>query len=247
MKRFVFSILAGVGALALIGPQVRADEWNKKTEFTFSQPVEVPGQVLPAGSYIFKLADSQSNRHIVQVFNERENHLYGTFLTIPAYRLQTPDKPVITFEERAGDAPQAVKTWFYPGDNYGDSFIYHRKPVEMASVTQPSTPVMPPAESTTQVETESQSATQPETQPAITPDESATNEQPANDNAELAQANPPAPAATPAPEPTPSETAPSETPQQLPKTGSELPLIGLIGFLSLGAGWSLRTAARRIG
>lgn len=245
MKRFVFSILAGVGALALIGPQVRADEWNKKTEFTFSQPVEVPGQVLPAGSYVFKLADSQVNRHIVQVFNERENHLYGTFLTVPAYRAETPDKPVITFEERAGDAPQAVKSWFYPGDNYGDQFIYH-KPVEMASVTQSANPAMPSStsneETTARAETENQQpavAATPETQPAVTEPEP---------TQELAQANPPAPAVTPAPETTPSETAPSENPpEQLPKTGSELPLIGLIGFLSLGAGWSLRTAARRIG
>src|SRR5262245_63712102 len=67
---------------------VNADAWNKKTIVTFSQPIEVPGVVLPAGTYIFKLADSASNRHIVQIFNEDQTHIYATVLAIPNYRLR---------------------------------------------------------------------------------------------------------------------------------------------------------------
>ena len=39
---------------------VRADDWNRKTVITFSQPVETPGipyeglAVLPPGTYVFK-------------------------------------------------------------------------------------------------------------------------------------------------------------------------------------------------
>jgi hypothetical protein len=55
-----------------------AQNWNKRTSVTFSAPVEIPGagaQVLPAGTYVFRLLDSQSDRHIVQIFNEDESHL----------------------------------------------------------------------------------------------------------------------------------------------------------------------------
>ena len=60
-------------ALSLLGatlaPGARADEWNKKTVMTFSQPIEIPGQILPAGTYTFRLLDSPSDRHIVQIFS----------------------------------------------------------------------------------------------------------------------------------------------------------------------------------
>ena len=91
-----------LGMLGTALPHAKADEWNQKTVFTFSGPVEVPGQVLSPGTYVFKLMDSQSDRHIVQVFNKNENHLYGTFLTIPDYRLKPAGKPII-YLRRAGD------------------------------------------------------------------------------------------------------------------------------------------------
>src|SRR5678815_4402666 len=79
-----------------------AQTWNKRTSVTFSGPVEIPGpeaQVLPAGTYVFRLLDSQSNRNIVQIFNKDESHLYATILAIPNYRLQPTDQTVITFSE----------------------------------------------------------------------------------------------------------------------------------------------------
>lgn len=102
----------------------KADDWDKKTVFTFSGPVEVPGRVLGPGTYVFKLLDSASDRHIVQVFNKNERHLIGTFLAVPDYRLTPPSKPLITFEERPAGSPEAIKGWFYPGDNYGNEFVY---------------------------------------------------------------------------------------------------------------------------
>jgi len=69
-----------VCCIALLGAALttnaRADESNKKTTITFSGPVEIPGVhltgwgVLPAGTYVFKIMDSQSDRHIVQIFNK---------------------------------------------------------------------------------------------------------------------------------------------------------------------------------
>ena len=115
---------AGLGLCMFTTPQARADEWNQKTIFTFNQPVEIPGQVLQPGTYVFKLVDSQSDRNIVEVFDKNETHLYGTFLAIPNYHLQPAGRTIITFKERAAGAPEAVRAWFYPGEKAGDEFIY---------------------------------------------------------------------------------------------------------------------------
>src|SRR5579863_7354689 len=120
--------IAGVVSLIALGtalaPRMNADAWDQLTTLTFSGPVEIPGRVLSAGTYVFKLADSQSDRRIVEVYNKDENHLYGIFLEIPYYHLKPADKPIITFEERAAGAPEAVKAWSYPGENYGNEFVY---------------------------------------------------------------------------------------------------------------------------
>jgi hypothetical protein len=116
-----------------------AQTWNKRTSVTFSGPVEIPGpdaQVLPAGTYVFRLMDSQSDRHIVQIFNKDESHLYATILAIPNYRLRPTDQTVMTFAERAAGEPQAIRAWFYPGDNSGQEFVYPKKrAVELAKIT----------------------------------------------------------------------------------------------------------------
>lgn len=125
MKAIVFGLGIVAGA-ALMAARAHADEWDQKTVFTFSGPVEIPGQVLDGGTYVFKVADSSADRNIVQVFSEDENHLYGTFLTVPDYHLQPSGKTIINFDERAAGDPEAVKSWFYPGDNYGHDFVYPR-------------------------------------------------------------------------------------------------------------------------
>jgi hypothetical protein len=114
-----------------------ADERDKKTIVTFSAPVEIPGKALPAGTYVFKVLDSASNRNILQIFDKDEKQLYATVLAIPDYRLKPSDKPVIQFEERPSGTPEAVKAFFYPGDDYGLQFVYpHDKAVQIAKRTK---------------------------------------------------------------------------------------------------------------
>jgi hypothetical protein len=125
LKAFIFC-LGTVAGIALTAVRAHADEWDQKTVFTFSGPIEIPGQVLAAGTYVFKVADLASDRNVVQVFNKDETHLYGTFLTVPNYHQQPSGKTIINFEERAAGDPEAVKSWFYPGDNYGHDFVYPR-------------------------------------------------------------------------------------------------------------------------
>ena len=109
---------------AMLAPSARADEWNKKTILTFSGAVQVPGATLPAGTYVFKLADIPGNRHVVQVFDKDEKKIYTTILAIPNDRLEATDKPVVLFSERASGSPQAVRVWYYPGNRTGDEFVY---------------------------------------------------------------------------------------------------------------------------
>ena len=144
MNTFNFMTFMCLGVLGVMLPRAEADEWNQKTVFTFSGPVEIPGQVLSAGTYVFKLAGSMSDRNIVEVFNKDENHLYGFFLAIPDYRLKPSGKPIITFEERATGSPEAVKAWFYPSDNYGHDFVYPKaKAVELAKANKQPVASMP--------------------------------------------------------------------------------------------------------
>ena len=69
-------LLIGLVFLGGMVPRATADEWNQKTTITFSGPVAIPGQVLQAGTYVFTLVESQSDRDIVQVFSKDERHLY---------------------------------------------------------------------------------------------------------------------------------------------------------------------------
>ncbi|HLH16082.1 MAG TPA: LPXTG cell wall anchor domain-containing protein [Bryobacteraceae bacterium] len=234
MSKATTMALVCAGLLAAMLPRATADEWNQKTYFTFNQPVELPGQVLDPGTYVFKVMDSPSNRDIVQVFNKRENHCYGTFLTIPDYRMNPPSKPVITFEERAAGSPEAVHAWWYPGRNYGHEFVYHKvKEMAMAqTTTQQSEQV-----ATNTTETTTQAVQQP-----------ATTEM----NQEQTTVQPPAEEQTPAPQPVTPAPAPQEEanrtvetpPATLPKTDSPLPLFALLGLASLaGAGLLSRVAA----
>ena len=119
----VISCLALFGTAALPGT-VRADDWDQATKLTFSDSVEVPGQVLPAGSYWFTLADNDSDRNIVQIWNADRTHLVTTILAIPNYRQKTPEKTIINFEERSSGEPEAIQSWFYPGNDCGQEFVY---------------------------------------------------------------------------------------------------------------------------
>jgi len=240
-------IMVCVSALLLaaaVVPRARADAWNQKTIFTFSGPVEIPGRVLPAGTYVFKLADSLSDRNIIEVYNKNETHLYGIFLAIPDYRLEPTGKTVVTFRERAENSPEAVKAWFYPGDEYGHEFVYPKvKALQLAKANNETVPAMP-----NELAAKTTMPTTSMNQPNVTALKQAPlkAEQPNQQEVEVAQAFPPSSAnreATPPPATTQAQTT---VPQRLPKTGSSLPLIGLLGLLSIGTAGTLRQVARRM-
>ena len=242
---------------ATLAPPAAADAWDRKTVVTFSQPVETPGvhlpgwDVLPAGTYVFKILDSAASRHIVQILDENETTVYATILAIPNYRLKATDKTVITFSERPAGQPEALRGWFYPGRQWGEEFVYPKsKALELAKATN--TPVLfTPAEMNLEYPQPIRTAQEPPVAElkrapvrAITP---------SGEEVELAQAvTPPPPAEmapAPAPAPRPVEmaqaAAPAPRPQTLPETAGALPLIALIGLLSLGGAFALRRFTRR--
>jgi len=208
----------------------KADDWNRKTVMTFDQPFEVPGvgaQILPAGTYVFKVMDL-ADRHVVQIFNQAEDHVFTTILAIPNYRLKATDKTVMTFRERGEGQPEAIRAWFYPGRSWGEEFVYPKaRALELAKiVNEPvlATPVDLPAP----VE-----ALKVAPIIAVKP----TGEEVAV--AEVVQA-PPVEVAS-------SEPAPTEpTAAVLPQTASHLPLVGLVGLLSLGACLGLLFLSKRL-
>ncbi len=104
---------------------------DRLTNVTFSGPVSIPGKTLPAGTYVFKLADSPADRHIVQVFDKDQTQLYATLLAVPADRTEADGDPVITFKETASDRPPAVRYWYYAGERAGNEFVYPKSQAMM--------------------------------------------------------------------------------------------------------------------
>jgi hypothetical protein len=122
------NVLCGVCGIILAFsaflPMARADEWNQKTELSFSQPIEIPGRVLPAGTYWFVLADSQSNRNVVEIFSTDWSRIYATLFTAPEYRAESTGNTEVQFAERPHDKPEALLNWYYPGQLTGHEFLY---------------------------------------------------------------------------------------------------------------------------
>src|SRR5579875_2109084 len=201
--------VAGVGLLGTsFVSKAHADAWDKMTVVTVNEPIIAGDKVLDPGTYVWKLLDSQSNRHIVQIYDKDQSHLEETILAIPNYRLQPTGKTQFSFWETPPGVPKAVHAWFYPGDNYGQEFAYPRKLVAQLASAEP---VPVPANYT-----EPEPAPAPEAQPAPAPEPQPAAQEPP-------PAAPPAPSAAPAP----------AQPQSLPHTGSFNPLIGLLGLTSL--------------
>ena len=224
-----FKALLGLFAVTLLGatvlPSARADTWNKKTVVTFSQAVEVPGKILPAGTYTFQLLDSLSDRHIVQIFNADGSQIIATILAINNYRLQPTGETVMKFSERPGDSPEALRAWFYPGDEFGQEFVYPKvRAIQLAQTAK----VIVPA-----VAAETLDDNSMKTVPIVaeTPDQ---KEVEVNT---VIQTTPPAAAVeTPAPV---AVAAVKET-EELPQTASSMPLIAMLGGLSISLALGLK-------
>ena len=213
------AMLCGI-ALSVVAFRAQADQWDKRTILTIDQPIQVMNTFLEPGKYVFKLADSNSDRHIVQIFNGDQTHIIDTILAIPNYRLQPTGNSRFMFWETPPGSVRALRAWFYPGDNFGQEFRYPKqlRQLAVAQTTVVTAQAPPPPEVTLPPEPE-KPAPPPEPQ-VETP-----NPPPPEEPVVIAQNNPPPP---------PPPEAPPPAPVELPKTATPYPVIGLGGLLSLG-------------
>ena len=209
--------VVGLAAASTAYAQTR----DNKTTLTFSQPVEIPGHVLPAGTYVFRLADSLSDRHIVQVFDADGSRIIATILAINNYRLTSTDKTVISFNEVPRGSPETISAWFYPGNNYGQEFVYpKRRALELAVASKAIVPAV-----TVDVAAVDALKTAPII--AVTPEQREVPVAAAIQTTPLTNA---------------SSSVQQETglqARQLPSTAGVLPLIVLLGFASIAAAFGM--------
>jgi len=231
------ALFAAVLGIVAIAPNAAADAWNKKTFVTINEPMEVAGVTLVPGTYVFKLADSQADRHIVMIQSQNEDKTYATVFAIPDYRLQPSGDTKFVFWETPAGQPKALRAWFYPGDNYGQEFMYPKEQATQIAKVQSTQQNVPTA---------------PAEKPAPLQEPQVAQNTPPP---------PPAPQANPQPAPqTAPQTAPAQPqtqqpsqqvaqntrPQTLPQTASNLPLLTLLGFLSIGAAFGIGAIAKRM-
>ena len=211
----------------LVGTTAFAQEpVDQRTYFTFSAPFELPGnKTLPAGKYTFRVLDSPSNRHIVQILSEDATKIQATLLAIPAQRQDPPSEPEIRFMEAAASMPPAVKTWWYPGRTIGHEFIYPKEQARRLAARQ-SEPVL-----SVKTEDSSTDAMQSSDLERVNGDTAASTT--ATEPTRTADAAPPPPPAPRVEAPAPRVERPVAVERtELPRTASNLPLVGLIGVAS---------------
>ncbi|HXM98991.1 MAG TPA: hypothetical protein VN982_10995 [Candidatus Dormibacteraeota bacterium] len=234
----VFCLLATLCFGAAVLPSARADQWNKQTKMTFSQDVEIPGKILPAGTYTFKLLDSPADRHIVQIFDADGTHLITTVLAINDYRLKPTGETVVKFTERPGDSPEALRAWFYPGDDFGQAFVYPKK--RAMELAQSNKNAVPSSEITDENSMRTSSITAYDSEQKELELNKAVQSTPTETKTEVKT---PEPVVTPAPVTTAQATTPAPVAterEELPRTASSMPLIALLGALSISIAFGLK-------
>jgi hypothetical protein len=259
LKAFAAASCLGLASLAL-APSAMADQWNKKTIITVGEPIQVPGKVLQPGKYVMRLMDSPSNRHIVQIFNEREDQLQTTILAIPNYRLQPTGNTEFQWWETPAGQPKALRAWFYPGDNFGQEFAYPKNEAVSIAATAntnvPTTYAQTEAElatarvgtvdrAGTEMELDRQTYSRADGMQSNEVAQNRTTQTPAADAGVATQQATPTPATemqrqTVTADQTAAADAGGAGADQLPRTASPVPMVGLAGLLALGASIAVR-------
>lgn len=202
----------------MFAPAARAQDgnFNRKTVLTFSKPFEIPGRVLPAGTYTFQLADTLADRHIVSISSADGKQQIAMAMGIAVNRVETTGGTVVTFDEVSVGAPDTIRTWFYPGRNAGVEFVYPKqRALELAATSHVIVPAIAVDEAQPDLKTVPLVAVTPERKEVPV--------------AEIAETRPVL-------ESTQAAAAPART---LPKTASSLYLVTVIGLMSLCAAAAL--------
>jgi len=229
-----------------IGGRAEAQPADYRTYFTFSAPVTLPGVTLPAGKYIFRLADPDSSRKVINVLSADGKRSLAMLHTIPNQATKAPKDAEIRFMETSAKVPPPVKTWWYAGKAIGYEFIYPRKQaLELAKATPE--PILTTAKETTDFASADLSRVNGPENQAVTveqepaPREASGRAQPADADAAQGGAG-----ANSARDTRADERARTTARTQLPRTASSTPTVLMLGALALalGLGFSLVSRAR---
>jgi hypothetical protein len=245
-----FRRACGLGVAAvLIAAVANAQPADKRTFFTFSRPITLPGVTLPAGKYIFRLADDESSRKVIQILNSEGTKPYAMLLTMPEERRDPAKDAEVAFLETASRTPSAVKAWWYPGERTGYEFIYPRSQARDLAKTTGASVLTTKADTNKPEEAKSGELTRIDSSGHDQDAAAAANNAPsARETGTVAQEVPqrtppqavPAPAPAPAAQSSPVPNPPPVARNTLPQTASGLPVVELIGILSLMAFSSVR-------
>lgn len=266
----VFGLACAVAVfVCLMAAPVAAQPLDKRTLFTFSGPVTLPGVTLPAGQYLFRLADPNSSSKVVQVLNAEGTKPYGLFFTIAAERPEPAASPEVRFMETASGTPAAIRTWWYPGERRGYEFIFPKEQARRLAMGASQPVLTTDAQTTTTEQTNTAELSRvgssgQETHVsasaapiAATP--GGTTQEGTIAASSLSIATPSIPAVGSAPAATstasaqppaagPVSTQASSTPTgstraartELPRTASQLPLVAMVGTITLLSAASLQ-------
>jgi hypothetical protein len=265
----VFGLACAVAVFAcLMAAPVSAQPLDKRTLFTFSGPVTLPGVTLPAGQYLFRLADPNSSSKVVQVLNAEGTKPFGLFFTIPAERLEPASTPEVRFMETASGTPAAIKTWWYPGERRGYEFIFPKEQARRLAMAASQPVLTTDAQTTTTEQTNTAELSRVgssgnETDvnasaapTAATPIGTTQEGQIASSSISIPTPSIPAVGSAPVTQTASSQTSATQTGSpktnstqsgpaqatrtQLPRTASQLPLIAMVGTVTLLSAASLR-------
>ena len=258
----VFRTILGLGLSATLFASVaQGQPEDKRTYFTFSGPIALPGVTLPAGRYLFRIVDTTTSRKVIQVLDENQKKPFTMANTIPDQRRDPPKDATVAFYESARGTPAAVKSWWYPGETIGYQFIYPRAQAKQIAKSTGQPVLTTKSESTKSEETKSADLTRVDAngRDVDAPDAAGQSAAASNNNGFRDQSanatvfNRNTPEQTEGVNRTPPQAAqngaasgssqsqfnsrnqnnaPRATRSQLPRTASNLPFVGLIGMLS---------------
>jgi hypothetical protein len=228
IKKVMTAALCLAAFWLVAAPAVYADDWDKATRITVNQPFEIPGTILPAGTYIVKLVDIAGERHVVRFLSEDGKKVYATLIGIPDYRLEPTDKTAITFYESDLNRPRPLHNWFYPGHLFGIEFAYPKtRAVEIATATEEPVVAFKEPEFVFREEPAPVTVEELLEEPLV-------EVTPGGEEVAISETYP---EFTPTPEP---ELDIETFARELPRTATPFPVLGLVGLLAAGVASAIR-------
>jgi len=215
--------LAGAFLLAssLNATVARADDSAKQATVTIQAPQQVPGSVLPRGTYIFKQTGAQSGWLIVQIYSNDGSALVTTVLAYPNPKLASNGQNVVTYPANGSGSIPAMEGIVFTGDSTVEQFAYPKTAADQIGEAN---------------HTRIPTTGTDDAYPSALPDAASSWSAPVTNTVATD---------TQGTQPTDPTTTAAVREQPLPATASAMPLIALIGLFAIVGIVMLRKALAR--